>query len=393
MLKGITLIVLYFLTEMCPFAASVSVSRVALRDTIKVNLPLPQSGISTPAATIKKPANYNQSHLDSIFSRSDRREVIINTPKKLPAPKTDIVISPEDTSSKRVYNDILFFERKQTQNDELYQENFLTVIPFKNISQRFDTSLLTKYGSITKIKMLPIIKAIAKDTIKEKPGYAGQVRVESSMNWLPVILIFSLFLFTFIKFQYQKYVGQVVISLINYQVSLRLLRERNVLFRNMSLGLNMVFALNLGLFIFFFLHYFSIEQKFPNNIVNVLIYSLGLIILYAIKTFSCRLVGFLFKVQSEFAEYVHNINLFNKNIGLFLFPIVILYPYLNESLRPAVLYLGIAILAIMFLLRTIRAFQIIMRKGVSMFYLILYLCAIEILPALIVVKYSATLIY
>jgi hypothetical protein len=160
----------------------------------------------------------------------------------------------------------------------------------------------------------------------------------------------------------------------------------------MSLGLNLVFALNLGLFIFFFLQYFSIEQQFPNKIVNVLVYSLGLIVLYSIKTFSCRLIGFLFKVPNEFAEYIHNINLFNKNIGLFLFPIVILYPYIDESIRPAVLYLGIAILSIMFLLRTIRGFQIIMRKGVSFFYLILYLCAIEILPVLIVVKYSTTMI-
>jgi hypothetical protein len=212
------------------------------------------------------------------------------------------------------------------------------------------------------------------------------------MNWVPLILLLSLFAFALIKIQYKRYVDQVVNSLINYQVSLRLLRERNVLFRNMSLGMNLVFGLNLGLFIFFILENFGIKQQFSDKFLNVLLYSGGLIILYSLKSFICRLIGYVFKVQSEFMEYVHNINLFNKNIGLFLFPVVIAFPYIDENLRPVVIYLGISILAIMVFLRTVRSVQIIMRKGVSLFYLILYLCAIEILPVLLVVKYSGTLV-
>ncbi len=402
MLKGITLTFLYLSTKMCPLPASESVRGCStfFQDTTKtvnstpsqsqINITKPITIIGGETNPVKK--NYDQAQLDSIFSKSEERDKKFYSKKtSLPA-NLEIVITPEDTSSSRIYYNIPPYQHQRTTLDELYNDNFFLAITYKTISQHFDTSLMRLYGINTQTIVAPLINKPLSS--KEKSGFIGAQRAESSMNWLPVVLLFSLFVFSWIKILYQKYVFQVVTSLINYQVSLRLLRERNVLFRNMAFGLNIVFALNLGLFVFFFAQYFGFEQIkiSSNNIINVLIYSTFSIILYGIKTFFCRVLGYIFLVRDEFAEYIHNIYLLNKNIGLFLFPIIIIFPYITEPIKPIVLYLGILVLLIMFFLRTIRGFQIIMRKGVSMFYLILYLCAIEILPVLLVVKYSATLI-
>jgi hypothetical protein len=199
-------------------------------------------------------------------------------------------------------------------------------------------------------------------------------------------------MFSWIKILYLKYIEQIVVSLINYQVSLRLFRDRNVLFRNMALGLNLVFAINTGLFLYYLTQFFNLRSDF-NQVQSVLIFSLGITLIYGIKTFICRILGNIFLVREEFAEYIHNINLYNKNIGLFLFPVVISFPYIADSIKPSIIYIGMIVIGILIILRITRGIQIIMWKGASIFYLILYLCAIEILPVLLTVKLSYTLIY
>lgn len=212
------------------------------------------------------------------------------------------------------------------------------------------------------------------------------------MAWLPGILLPGLFLFTWIKYAYSKYLVQIVSSTVNYQVSGRLFRERNALLRNMSVGLNLIFAINVGLLVLYLFNFYHITQINHNLFISLLIYSIGITVVYTVKIFFCKVLGYIFLVREEFAEYVHNVTLFNKNIGMFLFPVVILYPYVDHPLKPVVIYTGIVLYIIMILLRSLRSFQIIIRKGVSVFYLILYLCAVEILPVLLLIKLSSTMI-
>ena len=53
---------------------------------------------------------------------------------------------------------------------------------------------------------------------------------------------------------------------------------------------------------------------------------------------------------------------------------------------------GIIVLGFMYLVRVIRLLIIFLNRNISIFYLILYLCALEILPVLIVVKYFTGLV-
>jgi hypothetical protein len=46
----------------------------------------------------------------------------------------------------------------------------------------------------------------------------------------------------------------------------------------------------------------------------------------------------------------------------------------------------------MYLIRVIRLIIIFLNRNISIFYLILYLCALEILPVLIVIKYFTGLV-
>jgi hypothetical protein len=386
MLKGITNV--EYCQESIPFTAfeSVIVTSVSTQDTSKT-LPNTMSHRTLEKSSTGLTRSTVQIYQDSASKKSAQDKVVH---AQLYTTYPIVKLKSKDTSSVKIHHQINPVEHKRNDQDELYGNNFLLAIPHKNLSQNFDTTLLKskpKQDTVPAQNHITVSSAV----VLEKNGFEGKPR-NVSIDWLPGILLISLFTFSWMKLLYQKYLVQVITSTVNYNVSQRLFRERNVLFRNMALGLNLVFAVNTGLFIFFILSYFNIDQVSQKPLNNILLYSFAVTLLYNIKTFFCKMLGNIFMVKEEFSEYVHNINLYNKNIGLFLFPVVILFPYVNDNIKPFIIYLGILTITSMFLLRIYRGLQIIMRKGVSTFYLILYLCAVEILPVLVLIKYSITLI-
>lgn len=268
------------------------------------------------------------------------------------------------------------------------QDNFLMNIPAKSFIQPqqvlADSVRQAKADSV-------VVQSTIVLTSPTNNNFPGTVKAETGMNWIVITLLVSLFTFSWMRMVYEKFIVQIAGAMVNYQVSLRLFRERNVLFRNISLALNFTFAVNFGLFIYFVVDFFGMGQVLPYKFLSMLAYTMGVAVIYGLKSGVCKFIGYVFVVKDEFDEYIHNVRLYNKNIGLFLFPVIIVYPFIMDQAKPFVIYAGFLIIATLILLRIHRGFQIIMKKGASIFYLILYLCAIEILPVLLLIKFTASL--
>jgi hypothetical protein len=289
-----------------------------------------------------------------------------------------------DTGSHKSDIDVLGFETPRTHTDSLFQQNFLLSINYKVLNKEF----VKQIDSISETKQISNAVVIE----KKIEGKEGTPRVIGDLGWLPFAFVVSILIFGWIKLLYQKYILQLVNSVIDYQVSLRIQRERNVLFSNVSFGLNWVYAINTGLFVFFALRYYNCQINFAPSFVVALVICLVIWALYYLKISTCKLLGNLFLVQEQFDDYIFNIGVFNRVMGLFLLPVIIFYPFTLEILKPFVLYSGLFIITAFLVLRIIRGFQILIRKEFTFFYLILYLCAVEILPVLVLVKILSTLI-
>jgi len=120
---------------------------------------------------------------------------------------------------------------------------------------------------------------------------------------------------------------------------------------------------------------------------------LNIIIIYSLVRIALlRITAHLFLQRSLFSEYIHNTLVINKGTGIVLFPIVITARYFPYPLISLVLAIGLSILILGFIWKSIRAYQIIRRKNVVLFYLILYLCTLEFLPLLLGYKVIILLI-
>ena len=212
-------------------------------------------------------------------------------------------------------------------------------------------------------------------------------------DWILGIILASFVVLAWIRLFYNKFLSPTIVAVINQQVSHNLFRDKSGVSMRVASGLNLIFYLNGGLFLYLLVKQLGTNLLGLDRFWMFLVLCLILMGVYSVKQFITFLVGTISLSRKLFTEYMHNVFLFNKNIGLFLFPVILGMVYMPDFLYSLFFYLGLFILSSAYLLRLIRGFQIFIKEGVSILYWILYLCALEILPILLFLKLSGLLVW
>jgi hypothetical protein len=217
-------------------------------------------------------------------------------------------------------------------------------------------------------------------------------RHDQSIDWFLGFFLLITMLFIWIRMFYGKYLSLLANALLSFQISAKLFRERNVLVRRVSFALDFIYFVVVTVFTFEIITHFGWIKSDVSRF-NLFLLLLNIIMIFSlIRIVLLRLTGFLFLNQSLFSEYIHNLFVVNKGSGIVLFPVVIAAHYLPYPVVSVVLLSGLLILLVAIIWKTTRAYQIIKRKDIVLFYLILYLCTLEILPLLLGYKFVISLI-
>jgi hypothetical protein len=206
-------------------------------------------------------------------------------------------------------------------------------------------------------------------------------------DWLIAFIIGSLIILAWLKLFFNKFFDQIIVSMWNFQLGSKFLRDQGIFSRRVGLVLNINFLLIGGLFIYLVLTHFNINPLSLKPLYAYILYTSILTILLLIRYILTTLTGFIFNQQIYFREYLYHILIIYKNLGIFFIPIVFCIAYIQENLRIYVIICALAIIAMAYLFRFIKGFQLIIKKDVLIFYLILYLCTLEILPVLFYYKF------
>ena len=257
---------------------------------------------------------------------------------------------------------------------------------FSPIKDSTETSLYSNF-KISLSDSLPISK---QDTIESVPrnfqAEKGIPITTFNSDWMVGILLFAIVLMAIVRFSFSKYLHKVLDSILNYQTASNLLSEKNMRNLRGSIFLNFLFFVNLALFLVQYAVYILSLNQENNNFIFFLYSFLILIIVYSVKAILIRLMGYIFGAVKESKEYLHTVFIYNKNLGVFLLPIIISVPFIALYATPILLNIGLFITLIFYIFRLFRGFKILFRQHVSIFYMILYLCALEILPLLMIYK-------
>jgi len=211
-------------------------------------------------------------------------------------------------------------------------------------------------------------------------------------DWIIGIIFIAAFLYSLIRTTSKSMLPEVTRFFLFKGINDPSSRDISRLFHWQSTLLNLISFLIIALFAYFAASYYNFIPSGISSIFFWLI-SLGTIIsAVTLRHIVCVTAGNISGEKDVFREYLLGIYQSYRFSALFLFVLVVLMSYTMLLPTRGGVISGIIVLGIMYLIRVIRLLIIFLNRNISIFYLILYLCALEILPVVISVKYITGLV-
>lgn len=201
------------------------------------------------------------------------------------------------------------------------------------------------------------------------------------------LIIFAFVLIAFVKALFNKYLTQLFRAIISYSEAYKLYRDYNAIIDRVYFLLNLNFVISGGLFGYFLIKCFRPGMLINYNILILLLCSVFILSVYFTRYLLNKFIGYILDQNHAFDEFLHSNFLYYKAAGLFLIPIVSFLTIISDQYHFALVLTGIFIIFIMYLISIFRATAIMLKKGILLFYWILYLCIIEFLPILLLYKF------
>jgi len=214
--------------------------------------------------------------------------------------------------------------------------------------------------------------------------FAGKKVFRTNPDWLVGVLVLSIILFASVRLIFNKYLNQLIQSTTNYSTFTRTFRERYFNFLHASFRLDLIFHLIFALFLYQFISTFRIDIGGTKSYYTYLI-CIGIVIGYFwAKRIIYYITGVLTESNSEVQEYLFSITVYNRVLGLILLPVTAIISFIPKSQVEYLLFGGILIIVVFYLMSLLRGGKIFLKKHFSISYLILYLCTLEFLPLLLI---------
>ena len=205
-----------------------------------------------------------------------------------------------------------------------------------------------------------------------------------SQDQLFLLYIVSLFFIAYIKYTNSGFLKNNLLAVLNYNTALQFQKSEvnNKSLINNFLSVN--FYLSVSIFSVYILNKFNL---IPENINHFLLF-VGIILILIILVYLNAVINlfsaFIFNIKDIAGSVNLNSKYFYHAFGLIIFIINIFISF--SSISNIAFYIGIICFALFYLLRILRFIKINLSKQMNSFYLFLYLCTVEILPILYVIK-------
>lgn len=211
-----------------------------------------------------------------------------------------------------------------------------------------------------------------------------KIRAVKSSDWIFFSFIICLIFAAIFFYKNNKRISQLYKAFLAPHFTNQLIREGNVLREFFIYPLLLIYFTSFMLFISYLLFHFLYYEI---TVIQGGILFTVIISFFLLKISFVNIIGKIFHTKKETFEYLTIYFIFSVVLGLFLFPFAFFLLYLNPAYSATLAYIILIIMILVTVFRTIRGFFIgLSSERYNLYYLILYLCTVEILPLCISIK-------
>lgn len=191
-------------------------------------------------------------------------------------------------------------------------------------------------------------------------------------------VIFTLFRHSFIK-AWKSFLNENMLNQIH--------REQGFVANVPYLLMNFLFFINAALLVVLIMNYYE-YSLFSSNWLSLLFLFGAISGIFLIKHLFLKIAGAVFPFSKETKSYAFTITIFCAILGLILTPLNLCIAYLPKDFTVVIIWISLAIIALTYVFRSIRGFFIGSGYLASnQFHFLLYICAVEIAPTLILLRF------
>lgn len=249
-----------------------------------------------------------------------------------------------------------------------------------------ENKLLKAFADSILDRSVDYFKALKEYNV-ERVKFVSLSGIEKTVRpiWVVVVVFILFFAIAIVRLLFPLDFDVIVSAYFNERLLQQVSKEDNMMTSWPYVTLYFIFSLALGLFIT------VINASFLNyDILNFESYmrtSLIVAVLFIAKILMIRFLSFVFDLKKMAREYIAVLYLVYFNSMLILMPFLLLVLFIPVTYFKLILILFSVVASILFIYRLLRTFVgLFGNLRFSVFYLILYLCVLEVAPILILVK-------
>jgi len=224
-----------------------------------------------------------------------------------------------------------------------------------------------------------------------KPRFVVNIRrKETGKEGLFYLLTGIVLYYALVRLLFGKYMNNLFSVFFRVSLKQKQIREQLLQSPLPSLLLNIFFIITGGIYLGFLLQYYGLQGKY-NWWYLMLNCIIALAAVYLVKYVMLKVMGWIFNIVEATNTYAFVVFLVNKLLGIMLIPVLVLLAFSEPSLVSVLVTLSICGIFILFGYRYVISYSPVRKEiKVSQFHFLIYLCAFEIMPLLLIYKVLLT---
>jgi hypothetical protein len=246
-----------------------------------------------------------------------------------------------------------------------------------------DTSIISLSNRFDKVlRVHPLL-------VEQITNQAPIVKIRPSSNKTAVFLlaVLLLFFFSMVRIIFPRYFVNLFQVFTGISISKRHIKDQLENDNRASVWFYSIFFISVGFIVYQLIT--EISGTHFSNVwyINYLISTLFVFILIGFRISMIRLTGWIFKRSDYVHIYLFNTKLVNEFLGLLLFPLCILILVTSGNIQYILLMTASALCLLFFAYGYVRNIPVLRNLfRISFVHFLLYICAFEIIPVLILIK-------
>lgn len=221
------------------------------------------------------------------------------------------------------------------------------------------------------------------------PVPINKVNAYKDTDFLLVLVLFLITLYGALTVVFSRYLKPIAYAPFIYSESVRLYNDQSAVIPSFFAWLNGIALMVVSIFIYLCFKQYGLYEQMSSILMFLLamLFAAGFLLF---RVLTIKIVGWFLNRRDVFREYLFQNLLYYKMGSLAMLPLLIVAIFSDATWTAYTLAAAAALLLIIHLYIYARGTKIILKKGILIFYWILYLCTAEFVPFLMLYKYIST---